>query len=126
MKFFFDYIFYRVARFYFKWDKRHGITAISAITMIQALIISDFIGFVGKLFFDRSVTQNYVVEAKFIGISLFLILLFFNYKKYYGSYFKYKNYWKEESRKEHFVKGVLVLLSLIVPWIPLILMGIYW
>lgn len=126
MKFFFDYIFYRVARFYFKWDKRHGITAISAVTMIQALIISDVIGFIGKLIYNRSVTQNYVAEVKLVGISLFLILLFFNYRKYYGKYFKYKNYWKEETKKEQFKRGVLVIFSLIIPWIPLILMGIYW
>jgi hypothetical protein len=124
MKFFFDYIFYRVARFYFKWDKRHAITAVIAVTMIQTLLVMDLTGFIIRLFYNRYVLQDYVQITKFICLTLYFGLLIMNYLKYKGEYAKCKAYWKEETESKQFYRGLLVLFSLLIPWIPIILMAL--
>lgn len=53
------------------------------------------------------------------------MLLIYNYQKYNGKYNKLRLYWKEETRHTRISKGFLVVNSLILPWIPLILMGYY-
>jgi hypothetical protein len=126
MNFFFDYIFYRVAKFYFKWDKRNGFTAICAVSMVQSLIIVDILTFTIRLFYERDITHKYSGIARNIGVFIVIFFLIINYLKYYGKYFKYKNYWKEESRNEFYYRGIFVIFSLIIPWIPIILIGVYW
>lgn len=126
MNFFFDYIYYRITKFYFKWDGRTGGTAIVAISMIQTLIVGDIAVFLVRLFVDRSDTASY---SKAIGYFFAIMLIFFvlyNYRKYNGRYNKFRSVWKEETREKKLIKGFLVIASLVVPWIPIILIGVYW
>lgn len=126
MNFFFDYIYYRMTKFYFKWDGRTGITAIIGVSMIQSLVILDIFTIILRRNYDRSVTKNYVEEGKWVTITILLSFIIFNYVKYNGKYNKYRSYWKDESYNANLIKGWLVVLSLILPWVPLILIGVYW
>lgn len=126
MKFFFDYIYYRITRFYFKWDGRTGGTAIVAISMIQTLLIGDIVVFLSRLILERTDT---IPHSKTIAYSfgvILVLLVIYNYRKYNGRYNKFRSFWKRETNNERFLKGILVIASLIGPWIPIILIGIYW
>lgn len=124
MEFFFEYIYYRITQFYFKWDGRTGGTAIVAISMIQTLLIGDIVVFLSRLLLERSDTSPYSKTiAYFFGIIL-MILVIYNYRKYNGRYNKFRSFWKKETRRERFFKGVLVIISLICPWIPIIIIGV--
>ena len=65
--------------------------------------------------------------ANQVGVLFFVAivsLMILNYRKYSGTYNKLKSYWKDEPVKVRRVKGLLVILSIVLPWVPLILIGI--
>ena len=123
--FFFDYIYYRIIQVYFKWDGRNGATALIGVVMIQTLLILDAIAFITRLLLNREETVYYANTGKWFAILLFIILMIYNYSKYQGRYNKLRLFWKNEDKVTRIGKGILVLLSLIVPWAPLILIGIF-
>ncbi len=124
-KFFFDYIYYRMTKLYFKWDGRTGGTALVSITMIQVLLVMDVIVFVMRMLYERDVTKNYGKLGEWVILFVYVAFIIYNYKKYNGSYNKLRFYWKNETRRTRIVKGILVVLSLVLPWIPIILIGIF-
>lgn len=115
-----------MTQFYFKWDGRTGITGIIGITMIELLLLLDVVVVFNTIFLTRAQIKEYVEFGKWIILLLYAIMLFLNYKKYNGKYNPLRSRWKDEPRKYRIVKGFLVILALIVPWIPIILVGIYW
>jgi len=122
-RFFFDYIYYRITKFYFKWDGRNGITSIIGISMIQILIIIDVFTVIIRIFYERGDFQH-IGFVKYLIVFLFGILSFYNYRKYHNKYHSLKAYWKDEPEKVKLIKGILVIVSLIAPWIPLIFIGV--
>lgn len=123
---FFNYIFYRLTQFYYKWDGRNGITAILGISMIQCLLLFDLfltlerILYSKKEIFDKGDAQT----IGYIAVISFLIFAVYNLKKYHDKFIFYKNIWKNESLQERRKKGFLVILCLVTPWLPLILLGL--
>ena len=126
MKFFFDYIYYRMTKFYFKGDGNSGGTAIIGICMIQLLVLIDFILILSRIFFARSEIRNYIGITKWIIAAIFILLFFYNSRKHNRNYDKYKKYWESETRKQKIFKGILVIFSLLFPWIIIIVIGVYW
>jgi hypothetical protein len=126
MKFFFDYIYYRITKFYFKWDGRTGGTAIVAISIIQTLLLGDVVVFLTRLVLERNDTTPYSKTIACIFGGMLILFVIYNYRKYNGSYNKFRSFWKEETRIQKNIKGFLVIASLIVPWIPIILIGLHW
>jgi membrane protein YdbS with pleckstrin-like domain len=121
--FYFDYIYFRITQAFFKWDGRTGATGIIAITMVQLLLLMDFFVFIMRIFYDRNETKNHLFLGKFVILVLYAILFIYNYRKYNGKYNKLRFYWKDEPRRVRIYKGFLVIISLVLPWIPIILIG---
>ena len=126
MNFFFDYIYYRLTRFYFKWDGKGSSTALIGVSMIQTLVIIDFAIFISKFFYDRSETAQYTKLFSGISIALFILFFLFNYLKYKNKYNIYRNHWKNEDIHEYRKRGIFVRLALSIPWLVLILIGTLW
>lgn len=123
--FFFDYIYYRITKTYFKWDGRTGTTAIAAITLIQVFLLIDITVYAAQFFFGRYFFSPYKEKIAFIFFIIILGLMFYNYRKYSGSYNKFKSFWKDEPESKKVFKGFMVVLSIIMPWVPLILLSIF-
>jgi hypothetical protein len=125
--FFFDYIYYRMNKFYFKWDGRNGITSVIGVSMIQCLVLFDLLFFIERIFYTKQqiVASNTAKAGGYIGIACLTGLIIYNYFKYYGKYNSFKSRWKNETNGERNIRGVLVLLCLVFPWVPMILMGIF-
>lgn len=119
MNFFFDYIYYRVTKAYFKWDGRTGGTAIVGVSMIQLLTILNVLLFIRRVVFGTGIGDIYPFE-KWGILGTLALLVFYNYNKYNGSYNKFKRYWKDEPRATRVFKGILVVMSLVFPWVLLI------
>lgn len=122
-KFFFDYIYFRVAEVYFKWDGKNGVTAVFAVSLIQSLLFLCVLGTLYKTILSPEITSKLHGYSKWISFALVGFLSIYNYQKFKGKYFFYKSYWKDENKKVRRIKGLLVLLSLIIPWIPIVLLG---
>jgi hypothetical protein len=122
--FFFDYIYYRVTQTYFKWDGRNSITALLAVSMLQTLIIGDICILISRLFWHRNETAPYAKLIAYAGLAIFFVFVIVNFFKYKNKYHMLKSRWKSESPNERKLKGFLVVLSLVIPWVLLILMGV--
>jgi hypothetical protein len=122
--FFFDYIYYRITRTYFKWDGRTGGTAIVAISLMESLVILDIMILITQFFFDRLFFAPYAKVITPIAFALLFGFGFFNYRKYNGTYNKFRSYWKNESESAQTLKGFLVVASIFLPFVPLILISI--
>ena len=82
-----------------------GGTAIVAISMIQTLFIGDIVVFLSRLVLERNDTAPYSKTIVYVFGGMLVLFVIYNYRKYNGSYNKFRSFWKEETRKERFVKG---------------------
>lgn len=122
--FFFDYIYYRVSKFYFRWDGRTGATGLAAVTMIQVFLIIDFSVILTRSLFDRYVFAPYTNQIAMLFFVIVVGLMVVNYRKYVGRYNELKRAWQNERQSVRSLKGFLVIMSIIIPWLPLILLGL--
>lgn len=122
---FFDYIFFRVSKVYHKWDGRSGITGIMAITMMQSLLASELIIVILRCFYSRNDLKSLPIKLSYIAIIVCAIFLYLNTKRYYNKYNKYRFFWKFESTKLSQIRGVVVILSLILPMLFLYIINKY-
>lgn len=122
--FFFDYIYYRVNAFYFKWDGRNGITSVISVSMIQFLILFNLSSSIIRFFYTRKQTAPFSKSIGYVGVAIFIVLMLINYLKYYNSYNRFKTYWKNELPEVRKKKGWMVLAVMILPWVYLIIMGL--
>jgi hypothetical protein len=120
---FFEYLYYRITKAYLKWDGDEGITAIIAISMLQTLLIGDLIIFIIRLFLDRGETLEYAKIASGVGVGMFLLLGFINFSKYRKKFEEYQLRWSNENKSKRRIRGVLIVVSLIIPWLILIYFG---
>src|SRR5690349_5999500 len=96
--FFFDYIYYRMNKFYFKWDGRNGITSVIGISMIQCFVLFDLLFFIERIFYTRQqiADSNTAKIGSYIVVACLIGLIIYNYFKYYGKYNLLKSRWKNE------------------------------
>jgi hypothetical protein len=121
--FFFSYFYYRLTQVYFKWDKRNSITAVLAITMVQSMLIFDVFILIFVLIFHKGQGPLYPTFFNYLLAVFFISLTVYNYRKYYNKFSLYKNKWKNELKKTRILKGALVLICLIMPWVIIFLVG---
>jgi uncharacterized membrane-anchored protein len=124
MQNFFDYIYYRVNQVYFKWDGRNGITSIIAVSMLQTMVIADICLLGMKILFDKSLLAPYSRIIAYIAVGVLGIFTLFNYFKYKDKYNKLKTQWSNEPKKQRVLKGILVVLLLLMPWIFLVIIAV--
>lgn len=123
--FFFDYIYYRVNQFYFKWDGRNGITSVIAVSLIQCLSIANLFLIPERLLYTRQQISSDGNSKKiaYAAACVLLLLIAYNYYKYENKFNYFKRIWKDEPLKMRRIKGWLVLFCLVFPFIPLIILG---
>jgi uncharacterized BrkB/YihY/UPF0761 family membrane protein len=128
-KFFFDYIFYRVTEVYLNWkDGGGGVdTGVISVTLIQCFTLSSVLGIISRILYNRTETAPHAKTISAVAVGVFTVLYILNsirYKK--DRYESLKVYWKDEPLSRRKLKGFLVVLSIILPIVPLILVGVYW
>lgn len=113
MKDFFDYHYYRVAKFYYKRDGADATTALISVSAVQAWIIINIL-----LFFKESFFQD--IKFKY-GWVIFLIImigvLIYNKVKYKNKYSELRNRWINEEKNDKTIKGVMIILIIIFSWL---------
>jgi hypothetical protein len=125
MKFYFDYIYYRVYQVFLKWDGTKGYRALCAVTMIQSVLFAELMLLSLRIFFSHEQIRPF---AKSLGLaSLFIMVIFYilNYRVYNEKYEKMREYWEHESKNKRIFRGFLVIISMLMPWVLLYLMGLF-
>ncbi|HEY0056437.1 MAG TPA: hypothetical protein VGB63_13870 [Pedobacter sp.] len=120
----FDYIFYRVAKFFYKKDGIDAMRAFVILTVIQGLMLGAIMFSILRLKYDLSQTVEYKKLSGQIGMVIFVILLLCNYLRYKGKYWRFAERWKNiETEKQRKVRGVLVVLAILLPFFLVFWMG---
>lgn len=123
--FFFDYIYYRANKLYFRREGRNSISSTILITVTQTLILLDIYLCFSTIFMSSENSRNYVNTLKGIFILGYCLFLVLNFKKYKNKYQKLKIHWRDETPKVNLYKGILVLFVVLIPWAVLILFAAY-
>jgi len=123
---YFDYIFYRVAKAYHKWDGNNYTTAKTAVGYMLATIVCDLILFLLILFYGRDQLVLYRGSIKIAAVTIIIVFMFLSSKRYKNLYTALDAKWCNEEKTVKFYRGVLVVVALPLPLVVLILGGIYW
>ena len=113
MEDFFDYHYYRVAKFYYKRDGADATTALISVSAVQAWILINLLLFIKELFFQD-------IKLKY-GWIIFLIImvgtLIYNNIRYKNKYQQLRNRWINENRKDKATNGLIIILTIIFSWL---------
>jgi hypothetical protein len=120
---FFNYSYYRIAKAYFKWDGSTGITAIIVLTLFQCMSVCDFIIIILRLFLQRSETIEYTKMAIILGGGIYILLCVLNFSRYKNKYEVYELRWGNEKHGIKRTRGILLVISLILPLLIMIFLG---
>lgn len=119
--FFFDYIYYRLFLLNSNKGEYQGIPPAVVISLLQIMLLFDLQIFLFESFFESSILSRY---SSFLGngaVLLFVILVILNFRKYRNMSEGFESRWKDEDVKVRRRKGVLVFVSIILPFMPLTL-----
>jgi len=120
-----DYMFYRIAKAYYKWDSQEAITAIFTISIFYCFLICFPAVLITRYYFGRSFLTENANIAKPILIIVALFFLLLNFFRYRGKFDILSDKYKNETVRKRTLKGILVLLALLVPIIVFILGSVY-
>ena len=114
--FFFDYIFYRMTKWYYKWDGSQGQTAALGVTLIQLMILVNVLVTVQQLFFEDFKGDQLPKPVTFGVAVLVFLACGLNERKYKKSFQTLDEHWGNETTRQRIFKGTLVIVSLLAPF----------
>lgn len=123
--FFFDYIFYRSYQINGNKDGYQWVAASIIVSLIQSELISGIVSIIVRSIYDRSVTAPHSKQITSIGVTIAVTIMIFNFKKYHEKYSSLEDRWKDELRAERRLKGWLIILTAVLSFAPLIIIGVW-
>ena len=121
----YSYMYYRLATWYFKYEKKGKISygASILVSLSQVMIITDIFGIVFLELFNKTEGQLFIDKIKPYYIVSIILIAFVNDFKYMNKYEVLDKKWGNISRKEKNLYGVYIFLLLVIPivFIPIIL-----
>jgi len=109
---FFDYHYYRIAKFYYNRDGADATTALISVSAVQGWIIVNILLFFKELFF-----QGEKIKYGWIFFLIIMIgIIVYNKKKYKKKYFLLRDQWINESKGDKIRKGILIIFTIIISW----------
>jgi len=119
-----DYIFYRTARFFYKKDGSTAHRALILLSAFQSLVIIETVLVLVFSFYSREELSQFKIAAKYLGGFLYIVIFFLNMWKYRGKYMNFRDKWSNEVIKIKRLRGFLLVIVYIIPWIVFIVFGI--
>ncbi len=110
---FFDYIYYRLARLYFKTDGKDSIAPIALLTLIQIFICIDFLSLIYFEILSKAFSKPTLRLSKFLYVFVAILLLIYNYSRYKDKFNSFDDKWNGETKGVKITKGIMILLFII-------------
>lgn len=121
----FDYVYYRSSLGYRFLRDDTSFSPMLVVVSIQALFIIDIFALSLKVLANQGFVDRTSELRTSIVVVLTLFLIYINNNRYAGRFDQLHEKWKHESRRRRVLKGILVFLTFILPWVPLIVKSIY-
>lgn len=117
MKFYFDYFYYRITKFFSKYPADKGIRAICLIGLTQSLFILSVVELSLPLFLHKSEIKMILSHFIWLAAIVVFVSFFLGFLNYNGKYPEYERHWRYESKTQKSFKGAAILLSSIASFI---------
>jgi hypothetical protein len=114
-----DYMYYRIAKIYFKRDGKSDITALLSVSLFPTLMLLSIVMIIIKKLYGPSFITEHKTILSVISITLQFILLFLFYVRYKKIKDTLIIRWEREKEPDKTIKGVLVVFALLLPFILL-------
>ena len=118
-----NYIYFRLAKYFFKEDGTSAIRALLLLSTFQGLLIIEAVSVILNHFLTPYEIAHYEVISRISAVAFCILLLVLNMVKYRGKYFLFREKWRHEELKTKRIRGTFVMLAIILPWVGIILSG---
>lgn len=116
---FFDYHFYRVAKYYYKRDGSDAVTALISVSSVQSWIIINILIFMKDIFFrEIKFEYDWVIILLIMG-STYL----YNKKRYLKKYIVLREKWSKESEEKKWINGIIII-TIVFSWSLIFINGL--
>jgi hypothetical protein len=116
----FDYIYYRIAKRFYKKDGIDAERALVTLAVIHSLLAATILVIPYKLFVSYN---EFMIPKNILGIGsalIWIICYILNRYRYKGMYWRFSERWKDrESYNQYVLNGYLVVVSIFIPFIIL-------
>lgn len=110
----FDYIYFRLAKFFFKKDGSFAPRAIAIVTLVQSLILWILIRFTFNIEDSSFIREYYKTIVVVFGVSVLVL----NYRRYNNKYREYSVRWRgSETSTQRRIRDWLVVLGILISFI---------
>ncbi len=122
-----DYIFYRLARFFFKGDGKLAHRALIIVSTSELLILIGLAILVARSFLTRDEIHS-LTPGPIFPLILYVLTIAFNFFYYRNKYEIFERRWESsETPKQKYTRGVLVVVAVILPYLLLFyIAGVQW
>lgn len=120
----FDYMFYRIAKFYYRWDRKTAVTAIIGLSFVQGCALGFVQSLIFRTYFSRQETAPYSKAFGAVGVATLVVLIILNTWRYSNRYVPLRERWQQEAPGPRFLKGVGVLLLMLLSLASMLYWGV--
>ena len=114
---FFDYVFYRAAKFFYRRDGASASRAVITVSTVQFFIPSAIIVFVQRtLYGGRAVTAKHSKVEAMCFTGLLIVVTVLNFFRYKDRYRVLRERWKGEAGVQKTMKGIGVICLILASW----------
>jgi hypothetical protein len=118
----FDYIFYRLAKYFYKKDGSDAFTAVILVSLIELYLLAAIIAPIIYHFYTKEETASQAKLAGQLSAIPALLLLFLNYRRYKGKYTELKQQWiDKQTPLQRKALGILIGMAVFAPLIFIII-----
>lgn len=111
----FDYIFYKVAKFFYKRDGIEASRAQAVVTVLQGFILIDLTGLILQPTVGLENLSEYLKYSTHIAVALSVVLFTFNHYRYKNKYWRFADRWRnKETTGQKVIRGFLAFKAVIV------------
>lgn len=112
MKTIFDYIFYRLAKVYYKTDGPKSFGPFVILSLIQVFLIINLI-----LLIEFNGVLDFITKksdiSKIFYLIIFFLFMFLNFKRYKHKFNLLDQKWKSQARKHKIINDLLILIAVL-------------
>lgn len=120
----FDYIYYRSSLTYRFFKDDGNLSPTLVVVAIKGILAVDIGVLALKIFTNQEFIDRTSNAQNSVTIVVALLILYLDYNHYNGKFELFHEKWKEESKSQRILKGFLVFLTFIAPWVPFIVMSV--
>lgn len=110
----FDYVFYKVAKFFYKRDGIEAARAQAIVTILQSFILIDVFGFILQTVVGLERLSEYVKYSTYIAAALTSVLFIFNHYRYKNKYWRFADKWRNKETTQQKISRICGVLLFVV------------